>query len=153
MQYKTCGGVISRHKFLPQHNLLSFYRMAYHYLFLLIGLMLLCNELQASPSAADSLKVMEKKRVGGDTRKVNDSIMFYEIKLHQLMDSATQLYETRKQKLAEQEDVSDIDKSLGGIKLGNKIYRARLDSFIAVSQQILLSQPEIILRTSKVKQP
>ena len=103
-------------------------------------------------SASDSLQVLTKKRTGINTRSLNDSIVHYEIKLHHLVDSASQLYETRKQNLIDNKEVSKIDKQLSGIKNGNKIYRARLDSFINVSQNLFLAQPEIILNTKKAKQ-
>jgi hypothetical protein len=103
------------------------------------------------PSDGDSLQVLAKKRTGINTRSLDDSIVHYEIKLHQLVDSASVLYERRKQKLNNNEDVSKIDKQLSGIKNGNIIYRARLDSFINVSQKLFSAQPEIILNTKKAK--
>ena len=109
------------------------------------------KENYAYPSAGDSLQVLAKKRTGVNTRNLDDSIVLYEIRLHQLVDSASQLYEMRKQKLSSNEDASMIDKQLSGIKNGNTIYRARLDSFINVSQSLFLAQPEIILNTKKAK--
>jgi hypothetical protein len=104
-----------------------------------------------SVAAEDSLQVLAKKRVGINTRSLDDSIVLYEVRLHRLADSASQLYEMRKQKIAENQDVSKIEKQLVGIKKGNSIYRAKLDSFINVSQRLFTAQPEIILNTKKPK--
>ncbi len=121
-------------------------------MFLTILFYLLLSPPDSGTHSGDSLQVLAKKRTGINTRSLDDSIVKYEIKLHHLVDSAAQLYEMRKQKIADNQDVSKIDKQLSGIKNGNMIYRARLDSFINVSQTLFLAQPEIILNTKKVKQ-